>query len=109
MLEVEILVTPLDAVERQSEEGAVQVVLEVHFLVLPLGVVDRHSEGGFLTPMVILARHRWYSDRFRDGQVVLLRIFWLWGLRAVGWESASRFSGSSYHPVRVCEWYRNLN
>ena len=48
MLEVEILVTPLDAVERQLEEGAVQVVLEVDFLVLPLGVVDRHSEGEVL-------------------------------------------------------------
>ena len=45
VLEVEILVTPLDAVERQSEEGAVQVVPEVDFLVLPLSVVDRHSEG----------------------------------------------------------------
>lgn len=53
LLEVEILVPPLHVVERQSEEGV---------LVSLLDVVDRLlEEGGFLTPMVMLARHRWYS------------------------------------------------
>ena len=66
MLEVEILITRLGAVERQSEEGAVPVVLEVDFLVLLLDAIDR-----FLTPMVILAGHRWYSDGFWHGRVVL--------------------------------------
>ena len=46
MLEVEILVTPLDVVGRQSEEGAVLAVPEVDFLVLPLDMVDRHLEEG---------------------------------------------------------------
>ena len=63
MLEVEILATPLEAVEHQSEEGA--MVLEVDFLVPPLDVVATWREVGYLMLIVILARHHWYSDGFQ--------------------------------------------